>query len=158
VSKFRNLFRHFGVNQKVFSKFERVKSMQSYTKFQDAALLALRLIGAAIFLNAAYVKLPLWSFTPEGMPAIMVGIMKLLTIAEPLGALALILGFLTRWAASGLSIIMVGAILVTQLVWGIGFSTATAPGWNFPLAVLAGCIVLVTFGAGRWSIDAKRGK
>ena len=81
--------------------------------------------------------------------------MKLLSIVEPLGALALILGFLTRLAASGLSIIMVGAILVTQFVMQVGFATPTGPGWNFPLAVLAGCITLIAFGAGRWSVDAK---
>ncbi len=132
--------------------------MQSYTKFQDAALLSLRLIVAAIFLYAGYVKLPFWSSTPEGMTAIMASLMKLLAIAEPLGALALILGFLTRAAASCLSIIMVGAIFVTQFVLGVGFATPTGPGWNFPLAILAGCFVLATFGAGRWSIDAKRGK
>jgi uncharacterized membrane protein YphA (DoxX/SURF4 family) len=130
--------------------------MHTYTKFQDAALLVLRLITAAIFLVAAYFKLPFWSGAIEGVPTALALIFKLLSIVEPLGALALIGGFLTRWAASGLAIIMVGAILVTQLVMHIGFVTPTSPGWNFPLAVLAGCLVLMAFGAGRWSFDAQR--
>lgn len=88
----------------------------------------------------------------------MVNIIKILSIAEPVGALALIFGFLTRWAASGLAIIMVGAIFVTHFVMNVGFATPQGPGWNFPLAVLAGCIVLIAFGAGRWSVDARRGR
>ncbi|WP_423803185.1 DoxX family protein [Paraflavisolibacter caeni] len=66
------------------------------------------------------------------------------------------LGFLTRLAAVGLSIILLGAIYVTQFVFGIGFVTPTAPGWNMPLAVLGGCIILIAFGAGDWSIDNRK--
>src|SRR6266545_4188272 len=130
--------------------------MQSYSDYQSAALLTLRLITAVTFFVAAYYKFPFWSEVPEGTPAMLVPIMKLLSVAEPLGALALVAGFLTRWAAIGLSAILVGAILVTQFVFGIGFTTPAGPGWNFPLAVMAGCLVLVAFGAGRWSIDARR--
>ena len=130
--------------------------MRPYTKSQNIALLVLRLIIAVIFLYAAYAKLPLWYFEPDGMSPTLVMIMKLLTIVEPLGALAITIGFLTRLAASGLSIILVGAIFVTQFVMQIGFATSTGPGWNFSLVVLAGCIVLMAFGAGAWSVDAKR--
>lgn len=132
--------------------------MQSYTRSQNIALLALRLITAAIFLYAAYAKLPLWYFEPDGMSPTLVVIMKLLTIVEPLGALAITVGFLTRLAASGLSVIMVGAIFVSQFVMQIGFATSTGAGWNFSLVVLAGCVVLMAFGAGAWSVDAKRSR
>ena len=132
--------------------------MRPYTKSQNIALLVLRLITAVIFLYAAYAKLPLWYFEPDGMSPLLVMIMKLLTIVEPLGALAITIGFLTRLAASGLSIIMVGAIWVSQFVMQIGFATPTGAGWNFSLVVLAGCIVLMAFGAGAWSVDAKRKK
>ena len=130
--------------------------MQTYTTLQDTTLLILRVIIAAIFLYAAYVKLIFWSGTPEGVSAGMANLIRFLSIVEPLGALALFAGFMTRWAASGLAIIMVGAIYVTQFIMHIGFATPTGPGWNFPLAVLAGCVVLVAFGAGQWSVDAKR--
>ena len=132
--------------------------MQPYTKSQNIALLLLRLITAVIFLYAAYAKLPLWYFEPDGISATLANIMKLLTIVAPLGALAIAFGFLTRLAASGLSIIMVGAIWVSQFVMQIGFATSTGAGWNFSLVVLAGCIVLMAFGAGAWSVDAKRKK
>lgn len=125
----------------------------NYTKFQNVVLLILRLVVAAVFLYAAYFKISFWSAAPEGMSAFMVVVMKILSIAEPLGALALILGFLTRWAAGGLAIIMLGAIYVMQFTMSVGFVTPTGPGWNFPLIVLAGCLTLIAFGAGRWSID-----
>jgi uncharacterized membrane protein YphA (DoxX/SURF4 family) len=132
--------------------------MKTYTKYQNAALLALRIITAAIFYVAAYVKFPFWSNAPEGMSAFLLFTTRLLSIAEPLGATAILLGFLTRLAACGLTIILIGAIYVTQFVFGIGFVTPTSPGWNMPLAVLAGCIILIAFGAGRWSIDNRKGR
>ena len=128
--------------------------MQTYTKLQETALLVLRVIIGAIFLHAGYVKWPFWSAAPEGMSAGMVNLLKFLSIVEPLGGVALVAGFLTRWAATGLAIIMVGAIFILQLTMQVGFATPQGPGWNFPLAVLGGCIALMAFGAGSWSVDA----
>jgi putative oxidoreductase len=127
---------------------------KSYTNHQNAALLVLRVIVAVIFFYAAYAKFPFWSGAPKWMAAWLLTVLKFLTIIEPLGATAVFVGFLTRWAACGLAIIMVGAIFVTQFVMHIGFATPTGPGWNFPLMVLAATLVLIAFGAGRWSLDA----
>ena len=132
--------------------------MQTYSKFQNAALLILRIITAVIFYVAAYYKFPFWSGVPEGISPFMLFVTRLLSIAEPLGATAVLLGFLTRLAACGLTIILIGAIYVTQFVYGIGFVTPTSPGWNITWAVLAGCIILIAFGAGRWSIDSKNSR
>ena len=132
--------------------------MQTYTRYQNASLLILRIITAAIFYVAAYYKFPFWSDAPAGTSAFMLFVVRLLSIAEPLGATAILLGFLTRWAAVGLIIILTGAIYVLQFVYGIGFVTPTSAGWNFPLAVLAGCLILAAFGAGKWSIDYQKGR
>ena len=75
--------------------------MQPYTRIQETALLALRVIVAAIFLYAGYAKWGFWSAAPEGMSAGMVNLVKFLSIVEPLGGMALVAGFLTRWAAAG---------------------------------------------------------
>ena len=115
----------------------------------------LRLVLGVVFFYAGYVKWGMWSATPEGMSAGMALLMKFLSIVEPLGAVAVIIGFLTRWAAAGFSIIMVGAIVLLQFMMGISFSGATGAGWNFPLMVLAGSLVLMTFGPGSWSLEAK---
>ena len=130
--------------------------MEGYTNNQNAALLILRLVTAAIFFVAAYVKFAFWSHPPEGMSAFMLFTTRLLSIAEPLGATAVLIGFLTRLASVGLIIILLGAIYVSKFVYGIGFVMPTAPGWNFPLSVLAGCFILVAFGAGEWSVDRVR--
>jgi putative oxidoreductase len=130
--------------------------MQTYSKYQNVSLLILRLITAVIFYVAAYFKFPFWSHAPEGFSPFLLFTTRLLSIAEPLGATAVLLGFLTRLAAVGLSIILLGAIYVTQFVFGIGFVTPTSPGWNMPLAVLSGCIILIAFGAGDWSIDNRK--
>ena len=132
--------------------------MEKYTKYQNAGLLILRIITAAIFYVAAYYKFPFWSGAPAGTPAFMLFTTRILSIAEPLGATAILFGFLTRLAAVGLIIILLGAIYVSQSVYGIGFVTPTSPGWNFPLAVLSGCLILTAFGAGKWSIDYNRGR
>lgn len=127
--------------------------MQNYNIYQNSALLILRIITAAIFYVAAYIKFPFWSNAPEGISAFLLFTTRLLSIAEPLGATAVLVGFLTRWASSGLTIILAGAIIVTKYVYGIGFVMPTSPGWNFPLAMLAGCLILIAFGAGRFSVD-----
>ncbi len=130
--------------------------MQTYTKFQNVALFTLRLITAAIFIVAAYYKLPFWSGPIEGVSTAMTYLMMFLSIAEFMGAVAILAGFLTRWAAAGLSIITMGAILVVQFTMNTGFVTPTGAGWNFPLMVFGGCIILTAFGAGKWSVDFRR--
>jgi uncharacterized membrane protein YphA (DoxX/SURF4 family) len=131
--------------------------MQTYTNYQNGALLILRIITAAIFYVAAYVKFPFWNNAPEGISPFLLFTTRLLSIAEPLGATAVLGGFLTRLAACGLIIILIGAIFVMQFVYGIGFITPTSAGWNMPLSVLGGCIILTAFGAGEWSIDRRKG-
>ena len=130
--------------------------MQTYNNIQNTSLLFLRIVTASLFYVAAYYKFPFWSGAPEGMSAFLLISTKVLSIAEPLGATAVLFGFLTRLASAGLVIILIGAILVTKFVWGMGFVTPTSAGWNFPLAVLAGCFILLAFGAGSWSIDGRK--
>ena len=129
------------------------------TVFQNTALLVLRLVCAAVFLFAGWAKWSFWFAAPEGMSAGMVNLIKFLSIVEPLGALALILGFLTRWAASGLAIIMIGAIYVLRFTMQVGFfTTPQGIGFDYNLLILGGCIALMAFGAGSWSVDAMRKK
>lgn len=130
--------------------------MKAHTKYQNAALLVLRIVTAAIFYVAAYFKFPFWSHAPEGISPFMVFTTRLLSIAEPLGATTVLVGLLTRWSALGLIIILLGAIYVSQFAYGIGFVMPTGAGWNFPLSVLAGCLILAAFGPGDWSFDESR--
>jgi putative oxidoreductase len=136
-----------------------VGSTQRYTKAQDTALLVLRLVVAAVFLYAGSAKWPFWSAPPEGMSVLLLNVMKFLSVVEPLGSLALVLGVLTRWAAAGLSIIMVGAIFFARLTLHAGlFTTPQGTGLDYNLLILASCVALLAFGAGGWSLDAVRKK
>ena len=129
--------------------------MFSSPKFQDATLLILRIIIAIIFFHAGIAKLFLWSIEPmEGLPVWLHYMMLFLSIAEPIGAAALVAGFLTRTAAACLAIIMVGSIPVSHFLMGVPFFTAPQlPGWDANLMILGGCLALAAFGAGRWSVD-----
>jgi putative oxidoreductase len=134
-------------------------STQPYTRVQDTALLVLRLVVAAILLYAGSAKWPFWSAPPEDMSVVLLNVMKFLSIVEPLGSLALLLGVLTRWAATGLGIIMVGAIVFARLTQRAGlFTTPQGTGLDNNLLILAGCIALIACGAGDWSVDAIRKK
>ena len=133
--------------------------MQSYTKVQDIALLVLRVVVAAIFLYAGSAKWPFWSASPEGMSVVLLNITRFLSVVEPLGSVALLLGFLTRWAAAGLGVIMVGAIFFARYTLHAGlFTGPQGTGLDYNLLILAGCIALLAFGAGAWSVDAIRNK
>ncbi len=127
--------------------------------FQDTSLIALRLIIAAIFLSATYAKWGYLSIGATGASASMINLTWFVMIVEPLGAIALISGFLTKWAAAGLGIIMVGAVFVLRFTMNTALFTQTqGVGLDYNLLILGGCLVLMSFGAGRWSIDAMRHK
>lgn len=122
---------------------------------QNAALLVLRIILAIIFIHAGIGKFFLWSIEPmEGFPVWLHYLMLFLSIAEPIGAVAVLAGFLTRLAALCLSIVMFGSLFVSHFMMAVPFFTAPQlPGWDFNLMILGGTLILAAFGAGAWSVD-----
>jgi uncharacterized membrane protein YphA (DoxX/SURF4 family) len=70
---------------------------------------------------------------------------------ELLGGLALLVGVLTRLASAGLILIMIGAVYtMTQAKL---FTEVTGAGFEYNLAIVAMCLVLILTGAGPLSID-----
>lgn len=127
--------------------------LSNITEFNNIGLLVLRFGIAISFLYHGLDKLKMWKMEPsEEMPATFLNQLRLLSIAEPLGALALIGGFLTQLAAFGFIIIMLGAIhlKVTQMQKKFG----EPGGWELDVVLLAGSIALFLTGAGTISLDA----
>ncbi len=121
-------------------------------QFGDWGLLALRLALGAIFLVHGFKKLALWRARPGSQlgPG-MLALMRFLSIAEPLGGLAMVLGWFTQLASVGLSLIMIGAIYFKIVMMKKKFSTEG--GWEFDLIILAAAIALYFLGAGGLSLD-----
>ena len=80
----------------------------------------------------------------------------LVIIGESLGALGLIIGFLTRLSAFGITCIMLGAIFMVHLEHGFfmnWFGKQAGEGFEFHLLVLAISVTLMIIGSGRLSVD-----
>jgi putative oxidoreductase len=84
--------------------------------------------------------------TGMGMPAI---VAYLVAFGEFLGGIGLIVGCLSRFAAAGIFIIMVGAIVTVH--WKNGFFAPQ--GFEYPLALAAMALSIVIGGGGCVAID-----
>ena len=97
------------------------------------------------------------AFVKMGMPA---PLAALVIIAEFFGGLGVLFGALTRLAALGPAVIMVGAIFTVHLKSGFFLNWFNEPGRGHGiecnLAYLAMALSLVLTGAGPVSIDALR--
>ncbi|HEX9664433.1 MAG TPA: DoxX family protein [Patescibacteria group bacterium] len=121
----------------------------------DWGLLALRLAVGAIFLAHGLSKRKMWKMRPsEQMPAGMLNQMKLLSIIEPLGGLAVLLGLFTQLGALALGIVMLGAIYMKKIKWQVPFTASDKMGWEFDLILLTACLLLLLMGAGGISLDS----
>jgi putative oxidoreductase len=80
----------------------------------------------------------------------------LIVLGESLGAIALILGFFTRFMAASIGIIMSGAVFLVHLQHGFfmnWFANQKGEGYEYFLLALGIATVLTLKGGGKWSID-----
>lgn len=92
-------------------------------------------------------------FSQMGLPAVLT---FLVIIGEFFGGLGLIVGFLTRVAAAGVGLIMLGAMLLVH--WQHGFfmnwtGQKAGEGFEFHLLAIGLAIGLIILGGGKWSVD-----
>lgn len=83
-------------------------------------------------------------------------IVFLIIIGESFGSVALLAGFLTRFTAASLAIIMLGAISLVHLPHGFfmnWFGQQQGEGFEFHLLVIGITAALLVTGGGRWSVD-----
>lgn len=141
----------------LFFNFHYMNMCDSFKKlshYSGWALLFARLVVGGIFILHGLAKFKVWEMMPnEQVTSGMLNLMKFLSIVEPLAGLALILGFLTQFAAAGLGILMIGAMYFKQFVWQVGFTSASTTGWEFDLVLLALCVVLFFAGSGRIALE-----
>lgn len=69
---------------------------------------------------------------------------------EMLGVFLLLIGLFTRWIAIPLMFIMIVAIFTVH--WENGFATSDN-GFEIPLYYFVMLLVLLSYGAGKWSVD-----
>jgi uncharacterized membrane protein YphA (DoxX/SURF4 family) len=97
-------------------------------------------------------KRAMWKMAPSPqMPAGLLSTLRLLSIVEPLGAVAAFAGFLMQPAAAGFVIIMLGAIQLKAVQMHRRFGVDG--GWELDLVLLTATLALVFLGAGAISLD-----
>jgi len=80
----------------------------------------------------------------------------LVIIGESFGSVGLIVGFLTRFAAVGFIMIMIGAIATVHWPQGFfmnWFGQQQGEGFEYHLLVIAMSAALVIIGGGKWAVD-----
>jgi putative oxidoreductase len=116
------------------------------TRFTDLGLLLMRLMIGLVFAASGYshLKDPRARAKSIGMGK---GFTIFLGIAEVAGGLGVAFGVLAQLAASGLILIMLGAIQKKIFVWHTGFWGEKASGWHYDLLlVVMNLVILFTNG------------
>ncbi len=92
-------------------------------------------------------------FVSTGMPSI---VAVLIILAESFGAISLIFGFLARFSAAAISLIMLGAIFMVHAPNGFfmnWFGANEGEGFEYHILALGLGLIVIVVGAGKASID-----
>ncbi|MEX6502514.1 DoxX family protein [Pseudomonas zhanjiangensis] len=123
----------------------------------SAIVLVARLLLAHIFLLAGFSKITGYAGTQGYMESMGIpgALLPLVIALEIGGSLALIVGFLTRWAALALA----GFCIASALIFHTNFAEQTQMIMFMKnLAMAGGFLLLYVQGAGAFSLDARRGR
>ncbi len=133
-----------------------------FNRLQNPLALIGRVMLALIFITSGFSKIGGFEGTAgyiasRGLP--LASVVAALTILVELGGgLAVVFGFLTRWAALALAIFSVLAGLIFHAYWAVPADQVMSMQINFwkNLSIAGGFLVLAAFGPGAISVDAKR--
>jgi putative oxidoreductase len=130
---------------------------------QNPLALLSRLLLAALFLPAGLSKIGGFEgsagyIASVGLPMPKVGAAVAIAV-EVLGGLALILGLGTRWAALALALFTLVASFFFHNFWAMPAEQQMMQQLMFMknIGVVGGLLALAAFGAGAFSLDARRG-
>ena len=138
--------------------------MTPSNSIQDTLVLVGRVLLAWLFIPAGWGKIAGFSgvvgyIASQGVP--MPELCAAIAIAAELGlGLVLLVGWQARWAALGLAIFVAVITPIFHGYWALPEAQQMMQKQAFSknIAVLGGLLVLTAFGAGRFSLDGKRGK
>ncbi len=116
-------------------------------QYSDLGLFLLRLVVAVIFAYHALPKLKNAGGMAQ-MMAMPAGMIFMLGLVELLSSAGLILGVYAQLSALLLAIVMIGAIGMKTMKWGVAFAAHDKTGWEFDLALLAANIAILLNGGG----------
>ena len=129
---------------------------------QNPLALLARLLLAALFLPAGIGKISGFAGTAGyigsvGLPMPEVGAAIAIAV-EVLGGIALILGLGTRWAALALAVFTLVASFFFHAYWALPAEQQMMQQLMFMknIGVVGGLLALAAFGAGAFSLDARR--
>jgi putative oxidoreductase len=134
-----------------------------FTQLQNPLSLIARLLMAALFLPAGIAKLTGFEgtvgyITSVGLPAPTLAALAALVL-EIVGGVALIVGLGTRFVALALALFTLVASFIFHAYWSVPADQVFVTQLLFfkNIAVAGGLMALAAFGAGTWSLDARRG-
>jgi putative oxidoreductase len=133
-----------------------------FNALQNPLSLVGRLLLALLFLPAGISKIGGFAGTvgyigSKGLPMPELGAV-IAIVVEVLGGLALIAGFGTRAAALVLAVFTLAATVLFHNYWAMPAEMQMVQQLMFfkNIAVVGGLLLLTAYGAGGWSLDAKR--
>jgi putative oxidoreductase len=131
------------------------------TQFQNPLALAARVLMALLFLPEGISKFSGFSGTASyiaaaGLPLPELGV-ALAIVVEVAGSLALLVGFQTRWVALVIALFTVATGFFFHKFWVVPADQAGLQHIMFfkNMAITGGLLMMVAFGPGAWSLDAK---
>lgn len=121
------------------------------SRFTDASLLLLRLMVGLVFVTSGYshVKNPEARAKSIEMSK---GFTIFLGMAEVAGGLGVAAGVLTQVAATGLILIMLGAIYKKIFAWHTGFWGEKSSGWHYDLMFILMLVVIACTDGGAYAL------
>jgi putative oxidoreductase len=116
-------------------------------QYNDVGLLLLRIAIAIIFLYHGLPKLMKSKMMSQmmGMPA---GMIVMLGMVESLASLGIALGVYIQLSALVLAIVMVGAMGMKMMKWGVPFGATDKTGWEFDFILFFASVAILLGGGG----------
>lgn len=135
-----------------------------FAKLQDPLALAGRLLMALLFLPAGIGKLTGFAGTVGYISSVGLPMPQLAAavalVVEVVGGVALIAGYATRVAAIALAVFTLVASFFFHAWWNLPADKQMIQQLMFfkNMAVTGGLLTIAAWGAGGWSVDARRGR